>query len=195
MTSAPRVVVAAPGTDVNRLVAPIVTAFSSDPFVRWLLPDAARFLAHFAALARSNAAIAVGCGAARHTDDFRAAAVWLPAAVETSLEARKAFVQGIPEGRRESAFAVFDRMSAGHPTEPAWHLHLLGVDPPLQGAGYGSALLEATLRELDASHVAAFLESTSPGSRRLYERHGFQATDEIQLADSPPIWPMLRSAR
>jgi GNAT superfamily N-acetyltransferase len=86
-------------------------------------------------------------------------------------------------------------MGAAHPTEPAWHLHLLGVDPPLQGAGYGSALLQATLAELDALHVAAFLESTSPGSRRLYERYGFEAADEIQVADSPPIWPMLRRAR
>lgn len=195
MTSAPRVVVARPETDVSRLVAPILTAFSSDPFVRWLLPDADRFLSHFAALARANASIAVTCGAARHTDDFKATAVWLPAGVDTSPEAREAFVQGIPERRRESAFAVFDRIGSGHPAEPAWHLHLLAVDPPLQGAGYGSALLEATLRELDASHVAAFLESTSPGSRRLYERHGFEVTDEIQVADSPPIWPMLRPAR
>ena len=195
MTLAPRVVVATPDTDVHRLVAPIVTAFSSDPFVRWLLPDADRFLAHFSALARSNAAVSVRYGAARHTDDFKASAVWLPAGVETSAEARQAFVRGIPDSRRESAFAVFDCMGAAHPDEPAWHLHLLAVDPPLQGAGYGSAMLRATLAELDALHVAAFLESTSPGSRRLYERHGFEATDEIQVADSPPLWPMLRRAR
>lgn len=193
--TAPRVVVAAPETDLGRIVAPIVTAFTSDPFVRWLLPDADRFLAHFAALARANAAIAVSYGAARHTDDFKASAVWLPAGVETSAEARQAFVQGIPDSRRASTSAVFERMGAAHPTEPAWHLHLLGVDPPLQGAGYGSALLQATLAELDALHVAAFLESTSPGSRRLYERYGFEAADEIQVADSPPIWPMLRRAR
>jgi GNAT superfamily N-acetyltransferase len=195
VTPVPSVVVAAPDIDVHRLVAPIVTAFSSDPFVRWMLPDAACFLTQFGALARSNAAISVAYAAARHTDDFSAAALWLPAGVETSPEARAAVRQGIPEGRMATALAVFERMGAAHPAEPAWHLHLLGVDPPLQGAGYGSALLRTTLAELDALHVAAFLESTSPGSRRLYERYGFEATDEIQVADSPPIWPMLRRAR
>jgi GNAT superfamily N-acetyltransferase len=188
-------VVANGDTEVERLAGPILTAFAGDPFVRWMLPDAARYLKHFGALARSNLALSVSLGAARHTDDFKATAVWLPPAVETSADARAVFVEGIPDNRRDSVFAVFDRMRATHPAEPAWHLHLLAVDPPLQGAGYGSALLEVTLGELDKLHAAAFLESTSLGSRRLYERHGFVAKDEIQVADSPPIWPMFRSAR
>lgn len=36
------------------------------------------------------------------------------------------------------------------------------------------------------------LEATSPGSRRLYERRGFEALGEVQADDSPPLWPMLR---
>jgi hypothetical protein len=30
--------------------------------------------------------------------------------------------------------------------------------------------------------------------RPLYQRHGFEAIDEIQAGDSPPMWPMLRPA-
>ena len=195
MIDALQVAVAGPDADIERLVAPIVTAFSADPFVRWLLPESDKFLKHFPAGAGAHAATALANGGACHTRDFKATALWFPAGVEMPAGASEAMVQGIPESRRESAFAVFARMGESHPKEPCWHLRLLGVDPPLQGRGYGSALLDVTLRDLDELHVAAFLESTSPGSRALYERWGFEVTDEIQVGDSPPLWPMLRKAR
>jgi GNAT superfamily N-acetyltransferase len=190
-----QVAVAGPDADIERLVAPLVTAFSADPFVRWLLPESDKFLKHFPAGARAHAATALANGGACHTRDFKATALWFAAGVEMPAGASEAMVKGIPESRRESAFAVFARMGECHAKEPCWHLRLLGVDPPLQGRGYGSALLEVTLRDLDELHVAAFLESTSPGSRALYERWGFEVTDEIQVGDSPPLWPMLRQAR
>ncbi|HLG11976.1 MAG TPA: GNAT family N-acetyltransferase [Dehalococcoidia bacterium] len=195
MIGPPRVLVAPPDTDLDRLVAPIVTAFSADPFVRWLLPGSAMYLKHFPPNALAHAATAVANGGARCTADFAASALWFPPGVGAAPGSNEAFVAGIPEARRETAFAVFERMGAGHPEEPCWHLRLLGVDPPLQGRGYGSALLEEALRDLDALHAAAFLESTSPGSRALYQRHGFQVLDEIQAGDSPPLWPMLRRSR
>jgi GNAT superfamily N-acetyltransferase len=195
VTSQPAVLTATPEIDLALLVAPIVTAFSADPLVRWLLPDSDLYLTHFPAGVRAHAGTAVTNGGARHTADFGAAALWFPAGVDRPAGASQAMSQGIPVHRREAAFAMFSRMGECHPEEPCWHLRLLGVDPPLQGTGYGSALLQETLRDLDTLRVAAFLESTSQASRRLYERWGFEAVDEIQVADSPPIWPMLRKAR
>jgi RimJ/RimL family protein N-acetyltransferase len=195
MTQLPTLLVPPPDADLDRVVAPIVTAFSADPFVRWLLPESAQYLKHFSANVRAHAGTALEIGSARCTSDFRASALWVPSGVGAAPGSNEAFVQGIPEARHETAFAVFARMGASHPQKPSWHLRLLGVDPPLQGMGYGSALLRHTLAELDTLHLAAFLESTSPGSRVLYERHGFQAVEEIQVGDSPPIWPMLRQPR
>jgi len=54
------------------------------------------------------------------------------------------------------------------------------------------ALLRHALQLVDRDKLPAYLEATSAGSRRLYERHGFETTGEIQTADSPPLWPMLR---
>src|SRR6266540_346463 len=80
-------------------------------------------------------------------------------------------------------------------TEPHWYLPLIGVDPVHQGRGLGSALLRHALKNCDRDHLPAYLEATSPSSRRLYERHGFEATGEIQDAESHTMWPMLREPR
>ncbi len=47
----------------------------------------------------------------------------------------------------------------------------------------------------DVDTLPAYLEASSPRNRALYERHGFEVTGEIQVADSPPLWPMLRRPR
>ena len=36
------------------------------------------------------------------------------------------------------------------------------------------------------------IESTTPRSRALYERHGFEATGAIELPDGPTLWPIWR---
>lgn len=188
-------VLRAKGGEEDRLAATIVVAFSADPFVRWLMPDSHRYLAHFTAGARAHATTAAASGRAYRTAGFDAAAVWFAPGVVPDEAASEAFRNGIPDDRRESAFRVFDRMGASHPPDPFWHLRLLGVDPSVQGNGLGSALLDASLRDIEDLGLPMFLESTSPASRRLYERHGFVVLGEIQEGTSPPIWPMLRNAR
>jgi len=66
------------------------------------------------------------------------------------------------------------------------------VDPLLQGRGIGSELLRAGLDRCDEQQLPAYLEATSPGSRGLYARHGFEELGVIQNGAMPPMWPMLR---
>jgi ribosomal protein S18 acetylase RimI-like enzyme len=107
-----------------------------------------------------------------------------------------------------SMIAVFGRHSprvlkaltvleSDHPAEPAfsehYYLAFLGVDPPWQGRGLGSALLAPVLGRCDAEHVPAYLEASTPRNRDLYERHGFQVTEEFALGrGAPPQWRMWR---
>jgi ribosomal protein S18 acetylase RimI-like enzyme len=90
---------------------------------------------------------------------------------------------------------MFEHMEAYHPREVHWHLPLIGVDPAHQGRGIGSALLRHVLKECDGQKVLVYLEATSPRNISLYEQHGFEALGRIQVADSPPIVPMLRKPR
>jgi hypothetical protein len=49
------------------------------------------------------------------------------------------------------------------------------------------------LSRCDAEGVPAYLEASSPRNRALYERHGFEVTQEFRVgADAPPIWGMWR---
>jgi ribosomal protein S18 acetylase RimI-like enzyme len=81
------------------------------------------------------------------------------------------------------------------PIEPHGYLPPIRVDPAHQRKGYGSMLLHHALSECDWDHVAAYLESSNPANVLLYQRHGFEVLDTIQVGSSPPIFPMLRPAR
>lgn len=83
-----------------------------------------------------------------------------------------------------------------HPEQPHWYLYTLAVSPLAQGQGIGSKLLAHGLSRADKSGQESYLEATTPGSRRLYERFGFTVKGEIPTRDP---WAnevgMVRAAR
>jgi ribosomal protein S18 acetylase RimI-like enzyme len=183
-------------TDKERAIATLVTAFTSDPILRWVMPDPHQYLTFFPELLRRFAGKAFDGQSAYSTDAFMGAALWLRPGVEPDQEPLVELIQqAIPEADQEKVFAMLEQMGEYHPQEPLWYLPVIGVDPARQGRGLGSALLEHVLAECDGEHKPAYLEASSERSRALYERHGFQTTGTIQVADSPPLWPMLRKAR
>jgi GNAT superfamily N-acetyltransferase len=68
------------------------------------------------------------------------------------------------------------------------------VDPERQGRGIGSAMMFPVLSRCDAEGVPAYLEASSPRNRGLYERHGFEVSEEFEIGPgAPPLWRMWRS--
>ena len=78
------------------------------------------------------------------------------------------------------------------PLVPAWRS---GCHRPPRAAGSASALLAHTLAVADAAGAPAYLEATSPRSRALYERFGFEVLAEMRAPGGPPMWAMWRRAR
>ncbi len=103
--------------------------------------------------------------------------------------------RSIPEARQADVFAVFEALGEVHPQQPHWYLPLIGVNPDGQGRGLGSAMLRPVLARCDAEGVAAYLEATTERSRALYARLGFRPVGTIEVADCPPIHPMVRRPR
>jgi ribosomal protein S18 acetylase RimI-like enzyme len=189
-------IVSAPATDAERALSTLAVAFSADPITRWVMPDPLQFMTYFKPVAQAMGGAAFEHGSAFCTADFSAASLWLPPGVHSDGEALGAMaMEAVPESDQEKVFGFLGQMGAYHPTESHWYLPLIGVDPMKQGEGYGSALLIHALKASDKEALPAYLEATSPGGKRLYERHGFEAIGEIQAADSPPMWPMLRKAQ
>ena len=182
--------------DRERLMATLVTAFTSDPFVRWMLPDARQFLTYFPQVLKFFAGGAFDNNSAYRSEDFGGAALWLPPGVSPDEESLGAvMVEGVDKDLQEEVFAALGQVGASHPEVAHWYLPAIGVDPRSQGKGYGSALLARGLEVCDHDHVAAYLEATNPVNIPLYKRFGFEVVKEIQAGSSPSITPMFRAAR
>ena len=99
--------------------------------------------------------------------------------------------QGLRVSRRWRE--VFDTLSALHPVAPHHYLGTLGVDPPLQRRGLGSALLAAWLAEVDRDRCCAYLETDLPENVAFYESAGFDVEGEVAILGAR-VWRMRRPA-
>ncbi|WP_424532571.1 GNAT family N-acetyltransferase [Sphaerisporangium viridialbum] len=175
----------------------LIEAFMNDPLVCWLFPKAderGRLQANFYRPLLTHRA-----AEAYLTGRREGASVWLTlAAGQTPYEERP----DAPEASQETVFgengarllALGQALAPRHPDrEPHLYLPCMGVISGRQGAGLGSAMLRHRLERADADGLAAYLEASSPRSRALYQRHGFEDLGEpVRVADSPLLWPMWR---
>lgn len=188
----PAVIVAEPQC-ADRVFAVLTLAFAADPANRWMYPDPAHYLRHFPAFVRAFGGASLALRTALASRDYRAVALWFgPGAGSDDAALVRVIKESVAPEKRAVLTAVLEAMAGYHPQQPHWYLPIVGVDPALQGRGLGASLLRPVLAECDRARLPAYLESTNPRNRPLYERHGFHAVGEIRVEDFPPIVPMLR---
>lgn len=186
----------ATAADTERCLASLTLAFGGDPATRWTWPDPQQYLEAFPRFARAFGGAAIALGTAHYYEEFSGVALWLPPGAAPDEESlMKVIEETVADEKRKAVFSVIEQMETYHPSEPHWHLPLIGVDPAMQGRGVGAALMRHALEQFDREESLAYLEATSARSVPLYERHGFEALGSIQVADSPTIVPMLRRPR
>jgi GNAT superfamily N-acetyltransferase len=176
----------------------IADAFHDLPLCRWLVPDPVerrRVLPpHFQVYVDHG----IEHGMVHTTDNLDAVAVWFGDAPEgvpdiPDYDARLAAACDPYTAR----FELLDKaMHHAHPTgRPHEHLALLAVSPQAQGASLGTALLEARHDYLDQHGIPAYLEASSPQSRKLYLRHGYVDLGvpfAMPGAPESTMWPLWR---
>jgi ribosomal protein S18 acetylase RimI-like enzyme len=180
----------------ERAIGTLVLAFTADPFVRWIYPEASEYLSHFPEALQAFGGVAFGQGGVWRFGDFAAVALWLPPGIEPGGDATVALFQATVGSQKfKDLLGVFGQMEEAHPAIPHWYLPWFGVDCALQGQGLGSRLMAPCLETVDQDHLPAYLDSTNPRNVPFYERHGFEVTGQCQAGDSPPIISMLREPR
>ena len=179
----------------NRAISTLVAAFVADPFIRWMFPEAEQYLRYFPQVLKYFAGAAFEHGGAYRSEDFRAASCWLPPGVHPDEDALgEVMMRGVKSESQENVFAVLEQVGESHPSVPHYYLPAIGVEPMMQGRGYGSALMEKGVTVCDEQRTAAYLESTNPANIALYERFGFEVVGEIRVDDSPVLTRMFRPA-
>lgn len=179
--------------DIEGVVAPLVVAFATDPFVRWVFAEPRQYLTYFPQLMRIHIGRVLGDGGVHQTTDSKASALWFSPNTHPDVPAlMRVFEEAFDAPSVERVFSVLQQMGAYEPAEPHWYLRSIGVDPASQGRGYAKALLEYGLRKCDREGMPAYLEASGERSIGLYQRFGFKVLGKIQVADAPPLWPMLR---
>lgn len=167
--------------DAHRIADLIATAFHPLDVATWLVADPNERQRALYGHMRILVDHALDCGEVLTTIGHTAAAVWLPRTnplPEISDYGRRLWLAtGAHVDRFRALDAAFDKH---HPSERHHHLALLAVHPDHQRRRTGSALLDFYHARLDRDAMPAYLEASSPYSRRLYLRHGY--TDH-----GPPI--------
>ena len=182
--------------DAPRVTELIVSAFETDPAARWMYPNIWDYRVYFPEFVRAFGGGAFASGTAHIFENYDGAALWLPPGAHPDDDALMALIANTtPEELQPALMAIFEEMDSYHPTEPHWHLPMIGIHPSHQRQGYGAALLRYALTLCDEQGVAAYLESSNPENIPLYKRHGFEVLGRIQAGSSPVITPMLRRPR
>lgn len=177
-------------------LAPLVLAFAGDPAVRWMYPDALQFRLFFPRFIRALGERAFAGKTAQQVDAFRGTALWLEPGVTADQGEVAGLVQGtVPNGRCTEVLALITAIEAHRPTEPHWHLPLIGIDPIHCGNGLGSKLMGQSLANIDREPAPVYAVASSPRSLNFYQRHGFQVRSEVQAGTSPSLFALIRPAR
>jgi ribosomal protein S18 acetylase RimI-like enzyme len=184
-------------SDRAAVVRALARSFDADPVANYLLrSDAGRGRAFENFFDVGFRRLTLPFGETWIAGDGKGAALWTPPGRWSSfgalLSAPK-LVQAVGLGRVPRVLASVNRVQARHPKAPHYYLFAIGVDPAHHGRGIGSALLREVLARCDAEGASAYLEASTHGSSRLYERHGFRVTEELPVApDGPSVWLMWR---
>jgi ribosomal protein S18 acetylase RimI-like enzyme len=184
--------------DLPRIARALARAFDDDPVMNFVFPRDSERLARlergFSLYLRKIWLRHDECYA---NDTLSGAALWLPPdrwhlSVLAQLRLLPSMIAEV--GRNlPRLMTVLRLMEKRHPKEPAqYYLAVLGVEPELQGRGFGGALMQPVLARCDRERVPAYLESSKHRNIAFYERHGFNVVDELKVPNGPTLWPMWR---
>ena len=176
-------------------VATLSTAFSADPILRWIYPQAADYLANFPRLMLAFGGVAFDQTTVWAIEDLSAVGIWMRPGTEPDEEATVEVLEETADPRcLDDLMALFGQMTEAHPAYPLWYLAWLGVDIALQGRGLGATLMRPCLDVVDSHQLPSYLDSTNPRNVPFYQRFGYEVVGVCQSGSSPPITSMLRSA-
>lgn len=186
--------------DAGTLSRMFAAAFVDDPVFSYMLRPGAGHMAALELFFRTIlSARDIPQGDVWMSADGQACVSWLapdarhsPGGLGQKLSWLPFFVKVCSLSRLRRGLGLMEAMEKNHPRERHYYLAFIAVSPEYHGAGLGSRLLKATLRQVDQAGACAYVESSNPKNASFYERAGFVARKDIAPAGAPPLIAMWR---
>jgi ribosomal protein S18 acetylase RimI-like enzyme len=182
----------------------LARAFHYDPLFVLVAPEEGRRAKVLSWLFDRVVAYSLLYGQVHTTPALEGVACWLPPGqaevtigrlVRSGLYAAPLRMGVAAYGRFDAYLRYVDRLHKRCAPRAHWYLWAFGVDPPRQGRGIGSRLLEPVLARASTDGAACFLDTGTERNVRFYERHGFKVAHEGQAPKlGVQVWAMLREA-
>ncbi len=174
----------------------LAAAFFDDPVFSWLIGKGASRPARLEQYFAIQLAHSFESGCAWTSDGLQGAALCMPPG-QWHLPPKLLLAHGgrftnIFRGRLPRAIGLLTAVERRHLRGAHYYFANIGVAPDAQGRGLGSQLMRPTLDRCDEEGLPAYLEATTERNAALYERLGFECTDMLQFAGSPPLRLMRR---
>jgi ribosomal protein S18 acetylase RimI-like enzyme len=188
-------------SSLDRAVMTVARAFSPDPMITWVFPDAAGRPAGASAIMRLLVEYGLRYGRVTASHEAKAVCVWIPPGAGITFSGLiRSGMLGLPLrtgfgpfGRFMAANETMDKIHKARVPEPHWYLFGVAVEPDLHNQGIGSAMIREGLALADRDSRPCYLETSEPRNLALYKRFGFAVLQEAMLGkDGPPAWAMLR---
>jgi GNAT superfamily N-acetyltransferase len=184
--------------DTRQLAAALARAFYDDPPTRWVFRDDSRRLDQLErSYALSLRKFFLALDESYTTEGVVGGALWTPPDkwhVGLLMQLRLAPALLAINGRElPRLLQAINVTESRHPKARHYYLAFFGVEPDWQSKGIGSGLLGAVLDRCDREGMPAYLEASTLRNRALYQRHGFEVTEEFVFGKgAPPVWRMWR---
>jgi len=185
--------------DAARLAEVLADAFEDDPLSKWLFIEddglRERLRRSFDALLNR---VYLPKGQTFTTADLAGCAMWAPPgkwklSVLQQLRLAPLMLRLMPSASLRNGSRMQVQVEKAHPSDPHWHLSVLGVDPARQRTGVGTSLMRPILDRADADRVLCHLETSKEENLAYYARQGFEIHNELELPEGAPrVWTMTR---
>jgi ribosomal protein S18 acetylase RimI-like enzyme len=177
-------------------------AFNNDPVFRYFAPEQAKMSA-IELLAKTALRYSQPYNHIYTTaKELKGAAIWIPPGKYPLNDFRllQLGLYALPFKLRLSRLAklisLFIKIEKHHKRDmlqPHWYLFMLGVSPAYQGQGIGNLLLQPIFKQADRERLPCYLETSTEGGVRFYQRLGFEVVRMGVLKDDIKFWTMMRS--
>jgi ribosomal protein S18 acetylase RimI-like enzyme len=191
----PQVTVSPAGADrLLPLASVFGRAFVDEPMMVWPLGDVQDRVACFTRCFALFLEVGLNLGIVSEAGRASGAAVWIPPDRFESWDDHpwnQMRIHALTEdgGRRYDEFWRW--IETRSPNGPLWQLDSIGVEPTLQGQGFGGALIREGQERARAEGRGAFLSTGTERNVSLYGRYGFRVVDDAYAPnDGPRIWFM-----